>query len=197
MATIFDIGLLEYFSPIFTFIFIFVAMFGILQVVKIFGEKSQNLNAIIGFCIALFLTFADKPRLIVNGMIPWFALMFVFGLFLLTAMRFIFGSEAGDSMLLSMLGGKTGAGWWVGVGAIIILIVGISSVIGDPLADSGENATTDASTGNSDGSSGSTATDDYRTNVLNTLYHPKLLGAVVLLLIALFAILLITRTARV
>ncbi len=172
-------------------------MFGILQVVKIFGEKSQNLNAIIGFCIALFLTFADKPRLIVNGMIPWFALMFVFGLFLLTAMRFIFGSEAGDSMLLSMLGGKTGAGWWVGVGAIIILIVGISSVIGDPLADSGENATTDASTGNSDGSSGSTATDDYRTNVLNTLYHPKLLGAVVLLLIALFAILLITRTARV
>ena len=197
MATIFDIGLLEYFSPIFTFIFIFVAMFGILQVVKIFGEKSQNLNAIICFCIALFLTFADKPRLIVNGMIPWFALMFVFGLFLLTAMRFIFGSEAGDSMLLSMLGGKTGAGWWVGVGAIIILIVGISSVIGDPLADSGENATTDASTGNSDGSSGSTATDDYRTNVLNTLYHPKLLGAVVLLLIALFAILLITRTARV
>ncbi|MBS1267257.1 MAG: hypothetical protein MAG795_01229 [Candidatus Woesearchaeota archaeon] len=192
MATVFDIGLLESFSPIFTFIFVFAAMFGILQVVKIFGDKSQNLNSIIALCIAIFITFADKPRLMIRGMIPWFAMLFVFGMFLIMAMRFIFG-DIGDEMFLEMLGGKPGAGWWVLVGAILILVVGVSSVLG-PEITPGSNTTTPVPVGSS--GSGSTSTGDWRTNVLNTLYHPKLLGAVLLLVIALFTILLISKVPK-
>lgn len=198
MATLFDIGLLENFSPIFTFLFIFVAVFGILEVVKIFGEGNKNLNAIIALCIAVFITFADKPRIIIQGMIPWFVLMFIFGMFLIISMRFTFGS-GGDEMLLSMLGGKPGAGWWIGGVSIAILVILLGSVIGPEVTPGVENSTIVTSEGSTTSigtTAGSTATGDWKSNVLNTIYHPKVLGAVMLLFIALFAIKLISTVPK-
>lgn len=190
MATLFDLGLLEYFSSIFLFLFVLVVIYGILEVVKIVGEN-KGLNALIALCIAVFATFATKPRMIIQGIIPWFALLFIFGMFVMVAMRFIFG-ESADAMFKQMLGGDTGAGWWILIGAGTILLVVFSSAVGPDLTPGMDNTTVIEG----GGGSGSTSTGNWQSNVLNTLYHPKILGTVVILVIALFAIKLISTVPK-
>ncbi|MBW2970839.1 hypothetical protein KY320_01615, partial [Candidatus Woesearchaeota archaeon] len=189
MATIMDLGLLEHFTPVFVFIFIWAVTYGILTVTKILGD-SKNLNGIIAFCIGLFIAFSTKPRVIISGIIPWFVLMFVFFMFVLIGMRFVFGEGQGDEMMLNMLGGKTGAGWWIFAVGLTIVIVIAASELSPAITPGASNTTTTSGTSSSNAETGpgSTDTGDWRSNVLNTMFHPKMVGTLVFLLIALFTI---------
>ncbi len=191
MATVMDIGLLQSFSDIFLVLFVWVVVYAILQKVKVLGEN-KGLNAIVAISVAIFLAFSAKPKIIVKGIIPWFVLLFVFFMFLVMGMRFTFGVDAGDEMLLKVLGGEQSAGWWIFIGAAAILLVVVSSLVG-PEVTPGSNQTAPPEI-TTPGQNGDVDTGDWRTNVLNTLYHPKVLGSVLLLVIALFAIQFLTRT---
>jgi hypothetical protein len=184
MATLFDIGLLQYFTPIFIFLLVWAVTYGALEVTKVLGEN-KSWHAIIALSAAFLLAFTSKPLQIMQSMTPWFVLFFIFILFLLVGMRFMFGAGA-DEMLINMLGGSQGAGWWVFLVSIAIVGISIGSIIGPEQLPGGTgNATT---TQPAVGPGESTDTGSWRTNVLNTIYNPKVLGAVVVLVIALFTI---------
>ncbi len=69
----------------------------------------------------------------------------------------------------------------------------------DVSGDSSTNTNSNTNTGSSSGQTattgtGSTATDDFSNNVLATIINPKVMGLIMLMLIAFFTILLIART---
>jgi hypothetical protein len=200
MATPIDIGLLGSFSAIFIFIFVFAISYAVLGMTGVLGKDNKNIVGIVAFCIAIFLTISLKPRLIIMDMIPWFALVIVFFMFLMLAMRYVFGTDKGDSVLKAVMGSSdTGAGWWVFIIMVSILLVALSSSVG-PEVTPGSNTTTSGTATTDSGSAttgGSTETGNWQSNVLNTLYHPKMLGAIIILAIALAAIQLLSRVSPV
>jgi phosphatidylglycerophosphate synthase len=192
MATILDLGLLEHFSVIFTMLFVYAIVFGVLQLTKVLGG-SKAIDALVALCCAVFLAFSSKPQEVIKMISPWFLILIIFGMFLLMAMRFMFGDE-GDEMLVKIMGGKQSAGAWIFVIAIGIMVWAGMSLFGPEVTPNGNSTTTTTST--SIGTSGSTSTPDWKTNVLNTLFHPKVLGTVIVLVIALFAVQLISRVPK-
>jgi len=193
MATPLDMSLLEHFSGLFLFIMIFAITYAVLGLTKVLGGENKSINAVVAFCFALFMTLASKPSQIVQGMVPWVGLMIIVIMFLIMAMRFMFGDE-GDEVLQKVLGSKQSAGWWIFITIIGILLLSLGSSIG-PEVTPGSNASTNTSSSATVSSSGSTDTGSWQTNMLNTIYHPKVLGAVMVLLIMLAAIKLLSTVS--
>jgi hypothetical protein len=190
MATPIDVGLLGTFSPIFVFIFVFAVSYAALTMTKVLGKDNGNIVGVIAFCIAIFVTLSTKPRLMIPEMVPWFAMIIIFFMFLMLAMRFVFGEKGGDEVLMKVLGGggsssAVGAGWWVFIMVIGVVVIGLSASVG-PEVTPGSNDTS-INLPSAPGT-GSTQTGSWNTNMLNTLFHPKLLGTVLILIIALSAI---------
>lgn len=181
MATVFDLGLLQEFQIIFVWLLVFVLVYAILELTKVLGEN-KGLHAIIALCAAIIFSFSKSAVHVVTGMTPWIVVMLFFFLFLLMGIRFAFG-EAGDQYLLSVLGGEKGAAWWIFIPVVIILSVMLMSAVGPALTPTGNNES--GSVGDSDMS---TDTSDWQRNILNTMFHPKILGTGILLLIAMFTI---------
>jgi hypothetical protein len=180
MATFLDITALGYFSSIFSFLFIWVIVFAVLEKVKIFGSN-KGIHAIIGLSLAVLVLLSKTVTAVIAMMAPWFVLIFVFMLLVMMASMFLGASEQG---VLKTLGEKeTGAITW-------ILIIGIIVVLGSlgmtffskPITGDAVNATTNTTvTTGGVGGIGSSA-------VWATFLHPKVLGLVFLLLIATFTI---------
>jgi hypothetical protein len=191
MATPLDMSLLESFSGLFLFVMVYAIVYAILGLTKVLGDDKKTINAIVALCFAVFVSFSSKPNQIISTMIPWVAMVIVLIMFLLLAMRFMFGAKEGDDVLFAVLGNtKSSAGWWIFLAIMGIFLVALSSSVG-PEVTPGSNATgSTVTTGSSisDSSPGSTETGNWQTNVLNTLYHPKVLGAMLILAIALAAI---------
>ena len=192
MATPINIGLLESFSPVFVFIFVFAISYAVLGLTGVLGKDNKNIHGIVAFCIAIFLSLSVRPKAIITDMVPWFALVIVFFMFLMLAMRFVFG-EKGDRMMINVLGSESGAGWWVFIAIIGILIISLSSSVGPSVTSTSNESTAGI---NVTTAGGSTQTGNWQTNVLNTMYHPKVLGTIIILVIALAAIRLLSSIPK-
>lgn len=195
MANVFDIGLLNEFRIIFGWLFVFVIIYAALEMTKILGEN-KGLHGIFAFVIATLFAIQPNAVAIVTGSAPWFVVMIVIFMFMMLIARFAFGESKGDAILLRLFGNEAGAGWWIFVPVIIIIGMMIASTVGPGVTPgSGEAVDVDDPDYVAPGE-GSTATTDYETNVVNTLFHPKVLGMVVLMIIALFTILTITGVPK-
>ena len=114
MATPLDMSLLQSFSGLFLFIMVYAIVYAILGLTKVLGEDKKTINAVVALCFALFVSFSSKPNQIITTMIPWVAMVIVLIMFLMLAMRFMFGAKEGDDVLFAVLGNtKQSAGWWV------------------------------------------------------------------------------------
>lgn len=185
MATVMDIGLLEHFRIIFGWLFIFILVYAVLELTKVLGEN-KGLHAISALCVAILFSLSPQAMTIVTGAAPWFVVLLFMIMFLLIGTRFAFG-EKGDELLLGVFG-KTTGGWWIFIPVLVIMGILLASAIGPGLTQ-GANETQQAEVGE-----GSTATSNWQTNINNTLFHPKVLGTAALLLIAMFAVLMLTST---
>jgi len=181
MATFLDITALGYFSSIFSFLFIWVIVFAVLEKVKIFGSN-KGIHAIIGLSLAVLVLLSKTVTAVIAMMAPWFVLIFVFMLLVMMASMFLGASEQG---VLHTLGEKeTGAITW-------ILIIGIIVVLGSlgmtffskPITGDTVDATTNATVTTTGGVGGIGSSAFWAT-----FLHPKVLGLVFLLLIATFTI---------
>jgi len=76
MATFLDIGLLEYFLPVFSFILILVLLYAILQKTKLLGGKS-GIDFAVSVFITLIATLSGRTIDFINVSIPWFVLLVV------------------------------------------------------------------------------------------------------------------------
>lgn len=190
MATPLDLGLLEHFSGLFLFIMIFAITYAVLGLTKVLGGDNKAINAIVAFCFAVFMALAQKPSAIVQNMIPWVGLVIILIMFLMLASRFMFGDK-GDEVLQGVLGSQKSTGWWVFLAIFGIFLVSLGSSIGPELTASGETSNVTVEPGTS-----STATDSWQTNMVNTIYHPKILGTVLIFAIMIAAIKLLTTVSK-
>jgi hypothetical protein len=186
MATFLDVTLLGHFSVIFTFLLVFVIMYGILEFGKILGDN-KGIHSIMALCVA-FLLLVYKPALdIITIAIPWFVIMFIIILFILINFALFNQSHEGFA---EMLKGRGRIGTWIVAVSIIIVIYAMSQVFGQnvgPYLGSEANVTT------VNGEPGSTSTGSFNDNLGATFFHPKILGLIAMLLIGTFTVAFLAR----
>ncbi len=166
MATILqDLGFLEFFLPVFTFLFVFVLTFAVLDKFKLMGENKW-LKLIAAFSIALIFLFSNDTLRFVQLITPWFVVLVILALFILSLFMFM-GLKEGD--VTNTVKDPT-VYWTVLVIIIILLIIAIGEVFSvvSPYSPTGEQ------TPPSEG--------------LRAISHPRTLGALFLLIVAAFAV---------
>src|SRR3989338_28553 len=170
MATLLDATLISFLMPLFVFLFIFVVIYALLTKTKLFGEKQVALNFLAAICIAAVAVFAGNLITLIGTVTPWIVfiiiiLVFIFGMYKL------FGVE--DKEIWDSIGGKT----LVYIIILIIVLVGLSIVFEPQISPyaPGENAT-------------GIAGKDVKSEVITTITHPRVLGALFILLVAAFTV---------
>jgi hypothetical protein len=178
-----DISLLGYFSPVLSFLLIWVLVYATLQYTKMLGEN-KIIHGAIAFLIGSFFLFAPEASGIVTFIAPWFAVLFIMSIFMIMGFK-VFGAT--DGQIKGVITNWGPAQWSIGILGILIIIGGFSSVYGQqflgftgddqPMIPSNQNPT-----------AGSTASGDFEQNVAGVFFHPKILGTVFILIVVAVAI---------
>jgi hypothetical protein len=171
MATLLDLGVLTYLTPLFTFLFILIVSYAVLDKFRLLGDNFAP-KAIAAFSIAMIFIFSTRMMKIVNMATPWFILMIIFGLFLVGMLMFIGVKES--SITKTVTSGSVV--WPIIVVSLIIFIIVIVNAFQDvqsPYEEGDEKTRT--------------------TEGLRALVHPRLLGALFLLLMSVYAIMFISQ----
>ena len=166
MATFLDVSGLEYFSSFFVFIFVWLGVYAILAYSKII--RSKSISVLIGLLIAVFVLFSPIATGVIQYIAPWFAVILIFVMLVGLVIKSFGGTdlEAYSSLRGVLL-----------VIVIIFLVVGALSYIRGQTVLPGDNETSEEW--------------DYQ-NTGTLLFHPKVLGILFILIIAVFTIALLT-----
>lgn len=202
MASILDVGLSNFFIPIFVFLLVFVGLYALLEKTKILGDN-KGIHAIVAFVIALIVTISKPITNFLIFVIPWFFILILILLVFIFIGK-MFGKTDKDVQWAFTYGTKSPVVTWVVICCAIIIVVGFTNLGGQELLEQnpeyqpGSNATMNpAGTGSSGVISDEnldTATPEYEKNALATLIHPKVLGMIVLIIVGLASILLLTTS---
>ncbi|MFC2136032.1 hypothetical protein ACFLTH_15565 [Bacteroidota bacterium] len=197
MATFLDIGLISKISIIFVFLLVFAIIYAVLEYITPFGSDKKGIHAIIGLAIAFIIIISKPAVLMVNFMTPWFLVLFLFIFFIIFAVRMFGTTEATTASIIT----DRQVYPWLIIIVIVIFIAGLSKVFGQQLLEQGTQINPDdyedgdvILPGDIEG--GSTKTASFGDNVLNTIIHPKVLGLIAIMLIAMFAVIFLTRVVR-
>lgn len=178
MVTLLDLSVLEGFLPLFVFLFVMLAVYAILNVTKILTDN-PGIHALIAIFIALIVILFPGAAQVIANMTPWFVLLLVFLMFLLISSQFMGMPAKGAGSFVQMMGGES-AGWWIFILGIIIALWAISDVYGQALLAGGGAEQPEVTPGQGDRP---TDTSSFRENVGATIFNPKILGLVLLLVI--------------
>jgi len=196
MATFLDSGFLDFFSIIFVFLFILFTVYGILKYTKIFGDN-EGIYAVIALAVALLFVILKPARDVFLNAAPWFILLFIFLFFVLVALGFI-GIGEGDigKTLMKSPYART-VTYWIITAGVIIMLYSFSQVIGQDVGPYLDNDTNSVSrTGDSLRGDGDVGSGDFNQNLGATLFHPRVLGLITILLIASFSIRLLSSKTK-
>jgi hypothetical protein len=184
MATFLDLGLLTHFAVIFPFLLVFVGGYALLQQLKVISED-KGINAIIALALASMTLFSKPALALIFVASPWVVVLFMFVLIFIIIFRFL-GVE--HDTIQNVMTKDWHTPHWVILILIVVIALGAGSIVfGPDLLDAGSGAgpgglpqeVTEPSPGQ---------TDNFEQNVVDVVFHPKLLGMLFLLLIALFTI---------
>jgi len=179
MATVLDLGFISNFSYLFTFLLVFVLVFSILESKK-FLSQSTGVNGIIALCLAIIVNLSSTARTAITNAAPWFVAL-AFFIFFLLLLYTIFG--AGEKDFKEVLKDIRVVNWIIALSVIIALIA-----LGNALGQSLLSRTTNQSAITTELNTTATNTTSYQTNLVNTLFNSKVLGLILLLIIASFTI---------
>ena len=188
MASFLDIGLLGYFLPVFTFLFIFVISYAVLDKFKLLGEN-KGVKLVAAFSIAILFLFSSDALNFVNFITPWFIVLVVIAIFLIALFMFMGVKE--ETMISAV--GRGDIVWPVIIIASILLIISLVHVFGGYMSPYGaEEGTKQVETPTTTTSS-ETGDKTRESESLKSIVNPKILGALFLLIIATIAIAQISK----
>lgn len=185
MASFLDISLLEYFLPVFTFLFVFVVLYAVLDKFKLIGDN-KGVKLLAAFSVSILFLFSSDALNLINFITPWFIVFVVIAMFLIALFMFIGVKE-------EALVKRVGSGeviWPIIIISIILLIVALVHVFGEyqsPYKTGSTEETVKQTV--SDGEQAKTREGES----LKTIVNPKILGALFLLIVATFAISYISK----
>ena len=211
-----DITLINVFIPIFVFLFVFVLMYSFLTKTTWLG-KNNGIVALTSFVFAIMVVISPGALGLIKFFAPWF-FMLVFVAFFIVFMLMIFGLKPEELKAGTDKQLRT----WIIIFVIVALIFGLGNVFGQrsleatgngeeqvaqPVTqtETGTNQQQDPAQGiiqttgignqGTTGESSLTGTDDFGTNVVNTLVNPKVLGMFALFIIAMLAAYLLSGSS--
>ena len=193
MANLLDLSVLQGFLPAFVFMFVLVAVYAILQVTKVLTDN-KGIHALLAIFTALIVILFPGASKVIANMTPWFILMIFFIMFILIAGQFMgMPAGSGPGTVVKMLGGE-GAGWWIFILGIIIALWAVSDAYGQALLEKGaaEGGTGTVTAPGQEGGR-NTATTNFRENLGAALFHPKILGLALILVIGALTVQFMTR----
>ncbi|MCX6709654.1 MAG: hypothetical protein NTV63_01720 [Candidatus Woesearchaeota archaeon] len=173
MATFLDVFFLERFSSLFVLILVYAVLYAILQTTSVLG-KNKGINSLIAMAVSIIVLISKDAVSIITSMMPAFFMLVLFILLILIALRFLGMSESTISTGMQKWGPVHTS---VLVIVAIIFVVALSSVYGNSML----------SLTNSTGAS-------YGQNVSSTIFNPKVLGMLFVLILGAFTVLLLTGT---
>jgi len=221
MATFLDISLLGGAKVIFTFLLVYVIVWGMLVWIKPFGkDMPTGPYALIGLLAGFFTVISGTARYVIEYMTPWFLFLILFLFFVLFIVR-MFNVNEGN--LFGIISNPT-VYTIIIVFILIILFFALGSAFGQKTLEATQGqargvhynpaveGAPDMQIGESGvlnpvqpsdeglqsgqpqpGTPGATATSSFSLNVINTLLHPKVLAIIAVFLIAVVTVWLIGR----
>lgn len=169
MATFLDVTGLQYFSNLFAFLFVWLVVYALLAYSRALGNN-HLIHILIGLIIGLFALFSPTVTGAIIVIAPWFALIFVFAMFI---------SIAGNMFGATDIGGAPAFRGIVLTLVLVILVVGVLIYAREQISVPEEiNEKSDFS------------------KITNVLFHPKFIGMVFILIVAVFTVgLLASKTS--
>ena len=177
MATPISTALLDKFAIIFIAIFLFAVIYGVLEVVHLFGQDKKNLNAAIAAMVAILAILSPDLISMLKTMLPWISMMIVF-FFFLHAVPMFMGIKQEE--VLTFMGGKkrlTTVAWVLGA-MIFLVIYSMGNMYGERLLKGDVSNGTNVSTNTTVHSGG------FYGNIFSIAFNPKVLGLFIFMLIA-------------
>jgi len=171
MATILDAGLFSFMVPFFIFLFTFVVLYALLSKTKILGENQTMLNLIASICISVVAVFTGSMTGVISAIAPWIVFLIIVLVFLFALFQF-FGIDK-NKEIWDYIGGPT----VVYIIVLVIVLIGLSQVFEaqlSPFVDANGTVISEGKT--------------VKSEVIQTITHPRLLGAIFILVTSGFAI---------
>lgn len=165
MATFLDVGILEYFLPLFSFIFIWVILYSILQKTSLLGGKPV-LDMVVSIVITLVSFLSGSTFEFINTIIPWFVMLSIATILVVFASSSFLREGIADIPPLKGI---------VLALSLIIILWSVTTIFGpifNPYLPG--------------------ANPEWET--LRTLFHPRIIGAIFILLVVSSTIKLIVES---
>src|SRR3989344_3428208 len=178
MASPLDLGILQVFDFIFPVLLVWAFVFALLQKTEVIG-KSMGINAIIASATSLTILLSRTAIELINFIIPWFAIAIIF--FVLMVLLFMLMC-AKDIKAYQ----QTNVQWILIAVGILIIVAGFGKVLGQSLLEQS------AETGEVVEGQEAVAGNDFQQNIYATLFHPKVLGLLIVFAIVVFTVALIS-----
>ena len=185
MASFLDLSILSYFSAIFPVILVFAVVLAILQKTKALGESMQ-INAMVAIVASFMVLLSQTVIDIINYMIPWFAITIIFLVMLILIFQMF---RMGEKNFLAIVQDKT-VYWALIAICLLIFLAAVGNVMGQSVLEQGQNINPPSL--NATAVSGTTSSNDFQSNIYRTLFHPKVLGLMIIFGIAIFAVILLS-----
>lgn len=177
MVTPLDVGLLQRFDIVFPFLFVLVIIYAILARTEWLKDK-QLVAFLIAFTLAVMTLFSRIAVKTINRMAPWFVLLVIFGvLFILAYHAFGIREKTIMDVLTSKEHGSTFANWVIA----LMLIIGIGSLAQVVSEEVGFQKLVEGEAPPQPGVA-------EPIGFWATIFHPKVLGFALIMLIAMFTV---------
>ena len=166
MATFLDVTGLEHFSSIFVFLFVWLVVYAVLLWTKVLGVN-KFISTLVGLLLAIFVLISPVATSVIASTAPFLAVVFLFVVLISVASKML----GGDAEAFPALKGI------FMVFIVIIIIIGAAVKVREQINVPSE-------------------TQKDLSKTVNLIFHPKFLGTVLILAIAVFTIaLLASRSA--
>jgi len=165
MATFLDIAGQEHVSTVMVFLFVVVGMFALLQAQKLFSAPPW-MHILLAVAIGFFVILSPTALRISANLAPWFAVIFLLMLLITIAGKMLGGGPALDENINKSL-------FSVFIFIVIVFIVGTG--IREGVSIPGDNET-------------STDFERDYTQTSHVIFHPKVLGFILIFGIAIAAV---------
>lgn len=172
MATLLDVTALQHFSGLFPFLLVLVLSYAFLSKTDWLKDK-QGTAVLIAVLLAFMTLLSSIAMKTINLMAPWVVLLIIFTLlFMLVFMVFGYSQKDITSFITS---GEFGAGGWI---MALMIIIGVGSLI----------FVVNQEFGGLENLGGEQAAVEGEVGFWQTIFHPKILGMALIMLIALLTI---------
>ncbi len=185
MASVLDLGLLQFFNVIFPTLLVFTIVFAILKKTKVFGDEKGGLSAVVAISVAIMTAMFEPAITFINIIAPWFVVFFLFIILMVFAFRVV-GYDDDFIQLALKEQTNTGAFFWVTMGVgILIVLGGLGATFGQELLDKTADLQEDGSLDDGEYS-------EYEQNIFRTIVNPKVVAVGMFFVICIFSVLLLT-----